>query len=233
MNIHSYGVFISGGIPYLHQGEEGRDALGQNNLSPLKLELYARLKRLGAPHSIDLQPPAIGWQLSNEFLNNQLVDFFLPKPNLNGLAPQRVFIKNKSMEPFPILKKLSQLCSLNQMATQLYNDVSEHVYQNELKLTNLGPLSLISAGVNDSGMVFELFEYAHFCHRNLVIAGHEFIPTPQGVRDLTDSYNHAVELLAEMPKDINLQLLGAHFFKHWMAHIYNQNHGSEFTDMYT
>lgn len=224
MNIHHYGVHLSGGIPFLHQSSKGLgvDCLGQNQTSPLILDLPPHLKRLNEPHQIDLNPPAVEEELPDDFLNNQLVDLYLPKPNLET-APQVAFIRNKTMEPFPILKKMAELCSLNMVATVIFEQGMEDQYRNQLRLTNLGPLTLIGVSVKSSMPVYNLTEFAKISYRNLIISGHQDIPIPKDAVDYTDSYNALAAMVASLPPTLNLRALGAHFFKRWMTHVYESN----------
>lgn len=221
--INSYGVFVQAGVPYLHQTSygTGMDCLGQNVESPFKLELPAHLKRYGTPHEIDLHPPVVSDSLPDDFINNSLVDLYLPKPNI-GTPPAIVYIKNAKMDPFPILRRLAELCSLGSLATVVYEPGLEDQYRNQLRLTNLGPLTLVGVSVSASMPIHGVIEHARISQRNLVITGHPDIPIA-GALDYTDAYNALLPVLALIPKTVNLRALGAHFFLSWMALYHQQN----------
>lgn len=224
MNVFSYGVHVSNSIPFLHQSikSPGVDALGQNMASPFTLQVTLQQQRLGEPTAIDLHPGPTTARLPDDFMNNALVDLYLPKPNLES-PPAIVFIKNKSMDPFPVLRRLSDLSSLDVRSTVIFDSKQVATYRDQLKLTNLGPLTLIGVSTESSFPIFDLTECARILQRNLVITGNPGIPTPKDAIDYTDAYNAAAAVLETIPRDVDLKRLGAHFFKYWMQKLYEEN----------
>lgn len=218
--ISHYGVFMSAGIPYLHQDPKGIgfDCLDQGLASPFVLDLPSHLKRANVPHAMNLQAGDVLPEGMDDFFNNALVDLYLPKPNLEGTTPRVVFIKNKTMDPFPYLKRLSELCSMNAVATVIFESGMEDQYRNQLRLTNLGPLSLIGISVKSSMPVYNLTEFAKISFRNLILTGHQDIPMPKDAEDFTDAYNALVAMMSGLPPSFNLRAIGSQFFKKWMMY---------------
>jgi hypothetical protein len=220
MPVDHYGVFAINSLSYLFQTADNRgwDCLGQGMEAPVRMELPAETTRLPIPHQFDLSSHPSNDQLPEEFLNNPVVDLYLPKPVLIG-PPKIAYIKSRSMEAYPYLKKLSDLSCLMPTSTRVFEKDGVERYAKELQLTNIGPLTIVGVPIVDSAPIYRLTELAMIFKRHLVITGHPDIPMPKDARDYTASFNVMCQMLDKV-KHLDFRRLGSMYLRSWARYQY-------------
>lgn len=224
MSVHHYGIWPIGALSYLYQTADNRgwDALGQGMEASAKLDMPPETTRLPIPHQFDLSAVSSD-SLPPEFLNNAIVDLYLPKPLLFG-PPVVAYIKDKTMDPYPHLKKLADLSCLMPTSTRIFETALVERYAKELRLTNIGPVTLVGVQIEGSTPIYKLSELAKVYNRHLVIAGHPDIPIPKDAQDYTSAYTAMVSMLDDL-RHIDFRKLGSTYLRAWAQYQYNLHSG--------
>lgn len=184
MSIDRFGVHIWRSQPYLFQENRSQ---GINILFPEgEKSRDAVITKAKCPHQLELGKPQTQVDLPKGFLDNPIVDFFLPKPQLEiGQLPEIKIIRNDSLSVFPTLRKLSYIGGANDHAVQMWTPNLSNV-QRLLTASNLVPLALTCVKLEHSQHVSNAVDFALTQSRKLLLCVGEHFPISSSFEDLTE-----------------------------------------------
>lgn len=201
--VKQYGVHFQGHVPYLHQSKDGSGASIPGGLeSPFQV-----IGKGIPPHRIDPYDALPLPNVPKGFLNNQLVDLYLPKPIRRGNS---YVIRALPHECFDPLEKLSQLGSPSTVPVRMWNGNRSKI-ESELETTNLIPLTVVGWGL-DSGTILSFITNIVFTQSRNFIAGVDKMEPAPGTVDLTKEFYEMLPMLNQLTS-ADLQTIGNHFFR--------------------
>jgi hypothetical protein len=171
-------------VAYLMQGRGGTNAIGSATRPPFRVERPGRSRHCN--HQIPLATPVPNDHHAEYFLqmfDDPLVQAMLPRPKEDG----GVYYIEETPYVLELLVLLSKLSSpIYGVVQPLWNMPAQRILD-ELDMTNVQPLVVVSCEAKDSGVINQIAKMAIHKPRVLILAGNHDVVTPPQVKRIKTS----------------------------------------------
>jgi hypothetical protein len=168
------------------------------SLEPCPVPLIPVTPSVRCPHHLILMGDPVHMpEWVGEFVDNPVVDLFLPKPRAAG-QQNAFWIKDGSFRSLGFLRILAQLCGMQDTEFSFASPNTFRDFEARLRTSNFTPLVLQFSNEYRAAEVQKLVSFSQQNYRPLICLAPASTPCPQGAVDLTKEMQEAMKFPATL-----------------------------------